>query len=81
VELSEINGSQTITHVHHKDSSLVALDEGIYPQKIGSEIPVFVNPQVLFIFDSAGNLVASPGKDRSKWDVLKLAPDKKTANM
>lgn len=81
VELSEINGSQTITHVHHKDSSLVVLDEGIYPQKIGSEIPVFVNPQVLFIFDSAGNLVASPGKDRSKWDVLKLVPDKKTANM
>ena len=81
VELSEINGSQTITHVHHKDSSLVVLDEGIYPQKIGSEIPVFVNPQVLFIFDSAGNLVASPGKDRPKWDVLKLAPDKKTANM
>ena len=81
VELSEINGSQTITHVHHKDSFLVVLDEGIYPQKIGSEIPVFVNPQVLFIFDSAGNLVASPGKDRSKWDVLKLVPDKKTANM
>lgn len=81
VELSEINGSQTITHVRHKDSSLVVLDEGIYPQKIGSEIPVFVNPQVLFIFDSAGNLVASPGKDRSKWDVLKLVPDKKTANM
>jgi glycerol transport system ATP-binding protein len=62
VELSEINGSQTITHVHHKDTSLVVLDEGIHPQKIGSEISVFINPRALFIFNSAGNLVASPGK-------------------
>jgi glycerol transport system ATP-binding protein len=61
VELSEINGSETITHVHHNDASLVVLDDGIYPHKIGSEISVFVNPRSLYIFNSTGSLVASPG--------------------
>jgi glycerol transport system ATP-binding protein len=60
VELSEINGSETITHVHHNDASLVVLDDGIYPHKIGSDISVFVNPRSMFIYDNTGSLVASP---------------------
>jgi glycerol transport system ATP-binding protein len=60
VELSEINGSETITHVSHNETSLVVLDDGIHPHKIGSEISVFINPRSLFLYDSAGSLVVSP---------------------
>ncbi len=60
VELSEMNGSETITHVNHNETSLVVLDNGINPHKIGSEISVFINPRSLFLYDSAGSLVASP---------------------
>ena len=60
VELSEINGSETITHVNHNETSLVVLDDGIYPHKIGSEISVFINSRSLFLYNSAGSLVASP---------------------
>ncbi|MFC1884820.1 ABC transporter ATP-binding protein [Thermodesulfobacteriota bacterium] len=60
VELSEISGSETITHISHNDTHLVVLDDGIDPHKIGAEISVFVNPKSLFIYDEAGILVASP---------------------
>lgn len=60
VELSEMNGSETITHVNHNETSLVVLDDGIHPHKIGSEISVFINPRSLFLYNSAGSLVASP---------------------
>lgn len=60
VELSEMNGSETITHVNHNETSLVVLDNGIHPHKIGSEISVFINPRSLFLYNSAGSLVASP---------------------
>ena len=60
VQLSEINGSETITHVQHNDASLVVLDDGIYPYKIGTEISVFVNPSSLFVYNGEGSLVASP---------------------
>jgi len=60
VELSEMNGSETITHVNHNETSLVVLDNGINPHKIGSEISVFINPRSLFLYNSAGSLVASP---------------------
>jgi len=60
VELSEINGSETITHISHNNTSLVVLDDGIYPHKIGTEISVFVNPCCLFVYNDEGSLVASP---------------------
>ncbi len=63
VELSEINGSETITHVNHGGTPLVVLDDGIYPHRIGSEISVFVNPCFLFLYSSKGSLVASPSNE------------------
>jgi glycerol transport system ATP-binding protein len=60
VELSEMNGSETITHLNHGGTSLVVLDEGIHPHKIGNEISVFVNPRSLFLYNGKGLLVASP---------------------
>ena len=60
VELSEITGSETITHIRHNDTPLVVLDDGIDPHRIGTEISVFVNPQSLFVYNDSGALVASP---------------------
>jgi glycerol transport system ATP-binding protein len=60
VVLSEITGSETITHIIHNDSNLVVLDDGIDPHRIGAEISVFVNPRSLFVYNDSGSLVASP---------------------
>jgi glycerol transport system ATP-binding protein len=62
VILSEINGSETFIHVLHGDVNLVVQDEGIRPVKIGANLSVFVNPERLFVYDSGGQLVASPGQ-------------------
>jgi len=62
VELAEINGSETFIHISHENTSLVIQDEGIHPHKIGTQISVFVNPNHLFVYDHAGQLIASPGK-------------------
>jgi glycerol transport system ATP-binding protein len=64
VELSEINGSETFTHINLDNTALVAQDEGINPHKIGSEISVFVNPSCLFVYDINGSLVASPSRKK-----------------
>ena len=60
VELSEINGSETFIYVHHGNSSFVVQQEGIHTFGIGNEITVFINPNHLFVYDTDGQLVASP---------------------
>jgi len=60
VELAEINGSETFIHFKHGDTRLVVQEDGIHPHRIGSEIILYVSPYCLFVFDPAGNLVASP---------------------
>ncbi len=60
VELSEINGSETFIHVNFENRRLVVQDEGIHPVKIGREVTVYVNPCHFFVYDAAGQLVASP---------------------
>jgi glycerol transport system ATP-binding protein len=60
VVLAEINGSETFIHVSHGDVNLVVQDEGIRPVKIGATLSVFVNPERLFVYNTDGQLVASP---------------------
>ena len=60
VELSELNGSETFTHINYNNSDLVVQEDGIYSHKIGSRISVFVHPDNFFVYDSSGMLVASP---------------------
>ena len=62
VELAEISGSETFIHVNYDAAGLVVQEEGIYPHKMGAEIPVYVNPGHFFVFDEAGVLVASPDR-------------------
>lgn len=60
VELSEINGSETFIHLNYDDHKLVVQDDGVHQLKIGREISIFVNPCHFFVYDSQGNLAASP---------------------
>ncbi|MGE0086750.1 MAG: ABC transporter ATP-binding protein [Desulfococcaceae bacterium] len=60
VELSEINGSETFTHIRCNGTAMVVQDVGIFPLKIGAEISVFVRPDTFFAYDSEGKLVAAP---------------------
>ena len=60
VELAEINGSETFVYVHHGKSAFVVQQEGVHPFAMGAPISVFLNPKHLFVYDSAGRLVAAP---------------------
>ena len=60
VELSEINGSETFIYVHHGKRAFVVQQNGVNTYSIGSEITVFINPGHLFVYDTAGRLMAAP---------------------
>lgn len=60
VELSEINGSETFIYVHHGKRAFVVQQNGVNTYSIGSEIAVFINPGHLFVYDTAGRLMAAP---------------------
>ncbi len=60
IDLSEINGSETFTHGRYQDSRMVIQEVGVFSRKIGSEISVFVNPALFFVYSNAGILVKSP---------------------
>jgi glycerol transport system ATP-binding protein len=63
VELAEINGSETFIHVCHGDAHLVIQEDGIHTKQIGSEIAIYVDPCCFFVYDQAGQLVASPASN------------------
>ncbi|UCD81877.1 MAG: hypothetical protein JSW26_10755, partial [Desulfobacterales bacterium] len=52
--------SETFIHVHYDDSRLVVQEDGVHPRRMGTEISIYVNPSSFFVFDEAGDLVASP---------------------
>jgi glycerol transport system ATP-binding protein len=60
VELSEINGSETFIYVHHGKQAFVVQQNGVNTHSIGSDITVFINPENLFVYDTAGRLKAAP---------------------
>jgi glycerol transport system ATP-binding protein len=60
VELAEINGSETFIYIHHGKSAFVVQQEGVHPFAMGNEITVFINPKHLFVYGTAGQLVAAP---------------------
>ena len=62
VELAEINGSETFIHMKHADTQLVVQEDGIHPHRIGLEIAIYVSPCCFFVYDSSGELVASPSQ-------------------
>ena len=64
VELAEINGSETFIHVNNDSSRLVVQADGIHPHRMGTEVSIYVNPSNFFVFDEAGDLVASPARNK-----------------
>ena len=70
VELAEINGSETFIHFNHAGTLLVAQEDGVHPYRIGSEITLYASPDWLFVFDTAGNLVASPSLAGNKEQLM-----------
>ncbi len=61
VELAEINGSETFIHANYESKKLVVQELGIYSQKIGSQIMVYLDQANLFVFSESGALILSPG--------------------
>ena len=60
VELSEINGSETFIYLHHGKHAFVVQQNGVHTFTMGNEITVYINPRHLFVYDTAGRLVAAP---------------------
>ena len=65
VALSEISGSETFLHVAFDDAAWVVQEEGVHSLDLNREIPLFLNPDNVFVFDPAGSLVASPARERA----------------
>jgi len=66
VELTEINGSETFIHANHDSEQLVVQEKGVRSVRIGQKIVVYVSPSCFFVFDEAGELVASPAPDLAR---------------
>ncbi|QJB57128.1 ABC transporter ATP-binding protein [Pseudodesulfovibrio sp. zrk46] len=62
INLTEINGSETFVHFKYCDASLVVQENGVHSYKVGSEVSVYAHPGAFYVFNEAGDLVASPAK-------------------
>jgi glycerol transport system ATP-binding protein len=60
VLLTEITGSESFVHVRHGDASWVSVLGGIHEYDPGSAVEASLDPRDVFVFDSAGRLVAAP---------------------
>ncbi len=60
VELSEVNGSETFVHVFVGDASFVVEREGVHPMPAGLAVRLGVEPERLYAFSAAGDLLALP---------------------
>ncbi len=63
VELSEINGSETFLHVDYGAVRLVVQENGIHPRSIGAQVRIYLNPELFFVYDQGGDIVASPSPE------------------
>jgi len=60
VTVTEITGNETIIHLLLADTPCVAVVEGTCPLDVGNSIDLFLNLDNLFVFDNAGQTIASP---------------------
>ncbi len=60
VSTTEIAGSETFIHVAQDDLKLVVLTHGVHRVEIGDQIPVYMDPSKIFIFDEQNALVSAP---------------------
>ncbi len=62
VELAEISGSDTFVHVDTPVGELVAQLTGVHFFDLGAPITLYLNPEHVHVFDSAGALLVAPAK-------------------
>jgi glycerol transport system ATP-binding protein len=64
VELAEIAGSDTFVHVATDVGELVAQLTGVHVFTLGAPITLYLDPAAVHVFDSAGDLLVAPTKER-----------------
>jgi len=64
VELAEISGSDTFVHVDTAVGELVAQLTGVHVFTLGAPITLYLDPAAVHVFDSAGDLLVAPSKER-----------------
>ena len=62
VELAEISGSDTFVHVETPVGELVAQLTGVHFFDLGAPITLYLHPEHVHVFDSAGALLVAPAK-------------------
>jgi len=62
VELAEISGSDTFVHVDTAVGELVAQLTGVHFFDLGAPITLYLHPEHVHVFDSAGALLVAPAK-------------------
>ncbi|MBT9525026.1 MAG: ABC transporter ATP-binding protein [Rhizobacter sp.] len=62
VELAEISGSDTFVHVETAVGELVAQLTGVHFFDLGTPITLYLHPEHVHVFDSAGALLVAPAK-------------------
>jgi len=61
VDISEINGSESLLHVSVKNYQWVSQLHGVHALEPGSDTPLYFDPLRCFLFDAHGNRVAAGG--------------------
>src|SRR3977135_3670492 len=61
VSVTEITGSESFVHLQRDDSNWVAVLQGAHEFAPGDTLDAVLDPNDLFVFDTAGRLVAAPG--------------------
>jgi glycerol transport system ATP-binding protein len=66
VELAEISGSDTFLHVDTAIGELVAQLTGVHAFTLGAPVTLYFEPEQVYVFDAAGDLLVAPGARRSR---------------
>jgi glycerol transport system ATP-binding protein len=61
VTVTEITGSESFVHLHREQSNWVAVLHGVHEFEPGDVLDAVLDPDNVFVFDTAGRLVAAPG--------------------
>ncbi|PZQ48320.1 MAG: ABC transporter [Rhodovulum sulfidophilum] len=67
VLLAEVDGSSTFTHFEAGGAAWIARTEGVHLMPLGAAFEGFVSPSDFYVFDAAGDLVASPAAAESAY--------------
>jgi glycerol transport system ATP-binding protein len=60
VQLTEISGSDTYVHIATESGEMVAQFTGVHHFSLGEPLTLFLHPSHVYLFDAAGELLASP---------------------